>query len=250
MTKIISISNQKGGVGKTTLTTNIAYSLSILGYKTLVLDLDPQCDLTFQFGVDNDDMYNIERVLSGKVKIDEALYEVNDNLDILPGHHDTMFFKSFGSSELLKKKLLELETEEYDFVLIDHPPTLSELSLQGIVASDYILVITDAETFSLKNLNGFINDLEAVKHRLNKDVNILGVVINRVDLRRNLTKRKMLEVREAMGNYVFETFLNTDTAFPIACHQRVPVRQSKNASRAKAQIAKVSLELLSRMGVE
>lgn len=250
MTKIISISNQKGGVGKTTLTTNISYSLSLLGYKVLVLDLDPQCDLTFQFGIDNDDVYNIERVLSGKVKIDEALYEVNDNLDVLPGHRDTMFFKSFGSSDLLKKKLKELEEDEYDFILIDLSPTFSDLNVQGYVASDYIMIVTDAETFSLKNLNVFINDLEAIKHRLNKDMHILGVVVNRVDMRRNLTIRKIAELREAMGEYVFEEYINTDTAFPIASHQRIAVRQTKNASRAKAQIARVSLEMLKRIGVE
>ncbi len=188
--KTISIANSKGGVGKTSISSNIAYELARRGYLTLMIDLDPQCDLSKVYSPDKKVRPTIFNVLSLSCPIVDACQEVADNLYLIPGSQDLIHF-DFHNSEHILSQCLEDETlVEVDFVIIDHQPTVSEATLTGFVASDEVLVVTDSEVFSLSNLGGLIDNLQIIQETMNSKLHVIGIVANKIDSRRNTDEFK------------------------------------------------------------
>lgn len=245
--KTISIANRKGGVGKTTLAANLSYELSKMNYLVVMIDLDPQCDLS-KIYLNNENGKTILEVLKGNCDIENAAVEIADNLYLVPGNKDMGHYKNVKGDAVLKEKLKHEGLGEVDFVIIDHPPNLNEGALEGFKASDEALVVTDPETFSIENLDNLLEDLAVIKNDMNSKLHILGVAINRVDLRRKLTKKKIKELKSILKEEVFKTHISNDTAIPISLDEKVPIRKLHYRSSVVSQINNLTMELLKRMG--
>lgn len=169
--RIISISNAKGGVGKTTLTVNLAYELQRLGYVVLLIDLDDQCDLTKIYRPSGNNTPDILCVLNGQNHIADAYVEAVPNLYLIPGSRNLAHFKFTQNEQYLRQLLMDDVFKEVDFILIDHPPTLNDATLAGYIASDEVLIVTDPEAFSVQNLDQLLDNLQGIKARMNPNLN-------------------------------------------------------------------------------
>ena len=199
--KVISVANSKGGVGKTTTTVNLAYELAYKGYLVLLIDLDPQCDLSKVYYRENQPAENnLSTLLQGQCSVAEACYNVLDNLYLIPGSSDLKHFQWKASENLLAEILRSEELKEVSIVILDNPPATSELTLMGYTAATDILVITDPEAFGLANIADFLGDIEGIKATMNPNLNVLGILVNRVDMRRNLTKNVLKYSQKHLGS--------------------------------------------------
>ncbi|CAM4221180.1 ParA family protein [Paenibacillus alkaliterrae] len=246
--KIISISNNKGGVGKTTLTVNLAFELIRRGYVVLLVDLDDQCDLTKIYRPPGDVTPDILSLLQGRCAITDAHVEVADNLHLVPGSSDLFHFGFTQNERILLELFSDKEFEDVDFVLIDHPPNLNEAALVGYTASDEVLIVTDPEAFGVQNLDQMFDRLEQIKDAMNPSLHILGIVVNKVDLRRNLTSKMLKDLSSVLGDTLFSTWNSNDTAIPTSLYAGKPVRTLHWRSRTVDQFSKITEELLERMG--
>lgn len=246
---VISIANAKGGVGKTTVSVNLAYELAFQGYRVAMLDLDSQCDLTRVYLPEEQPLLSILDVLQKTCAPAKALIDVGDRLQLLPGHLGIGQFGFNGSEYILQKVVKGIRKAGSDFVLLDHPPSLHAAALAGYAASDYVLIVSEAEAFSVDNLAQLLTDLEAIKQAYNPALSVLGIVMNKIDLRRKLTKRTLRDCRTAFAasRILFDATLSTDTAIPNAHERRVPVRRLPWYSRSIRQFAALTEEMLERM---
>ncbi|QSE99188.1 ParA family protein [Fulvivirga lutea] len=193
MTRVISISNQKGGVGKTTSTLNIGAALAIAGKKTLLIDMDPQCNLSKSLGAEKceNDIYGL---LIEDCSIRSAVFKIRKNLLLIPGSKNfPVFEKNYGSDInsffLLRDKLESLlENSIVDYVLIDCPPSLGLISTNAYLASDNVIVPLEAMEFSLDGLDLVNESVERLSKKLNPDLRLLGAFFTRYDHRLLVTK--------------------------------------------------------------
>ena len=245
----ISIANCKGGVGKTIVAANLAWELARLGYLTLMVDLDPQCDLSKVYRRESQDGPNIFRLLRGECAVEEACLEVADNLYLVAGSRDTIHFDDKNGEKVLANCLKDETLAEVDFVIIDHPPTLSEYTLAGFVASDAVLIVTDTESFSMRNLGHLFENLLGIKATMHPTLSILGIVANKVDQRRKLTGIMLQELERTFGECVFSSRISYDTAIPISIRRGQPLRRLDWRSRTIGQFQELTHEVLERVGI-
>ena len=197
---IISISNQKGGVQKTTITFNLGYLLAEQGKKVLLIDADPQSSLTTIFNL-GDDTYNIYSVLLENKELSKAIKQVDDNLDLLVGSIQLANFElnvatKIGRENCLKDVLHEIKGN-YDYIFIDSPPSLGLLLLNILNASDRVIIPTQTDYLSYKGLDLLLYTIARVKDTFNKGLKILGVIATGYDSR-TLHSREILELLEGM----------------------------------------------------
>lgn len=211
MGKIISISNQKGGVGKTTTTVNLAASLGAAGKKVLIIDLDPQGNTTSGLGFNKKEVEKSSYdVLEKDISPEEATLKTEfKNLSLIPSHinlaaADAGISLFSGKESKLKNKILELK-KVYDFILIDCPPSLGIITINAFCASDSILIPIQCEYYALEGLSQLINTIKVVKRHHNADLDIEGILMTMCDTRLNLTKQVMAEVKNNFPDKVFKT---------------------------------------------
>lgn len=211
MGKIISISNQKGGVGKTTTTVNLAASLGAAGKKVLIIDLDPQGNTTSGLGFNKKEVEKSSYdVLEKDVSPEEATLKTEfKNLSLIPSHinlaaADAGISLFSGKESKLKNKILDLK-KVYDFILIDCPPSLGIITINAFCASDSILIPIQCEYYALEGLSQLINTIKVVKRHHNTDLDIEGILMTMCDTRLNLTKQVMAEVKNNFPDKVFKT---------------------------------------------
>lgn len=227
--KIISFVNQKGGVGKTTTAINLGASLSQLEKKILLIDLDPQGNSSTALGLKNNQReVNIYDVLISKIEIDHAIKKTElPNLDIISSTLD-LAASEFELQKLpnwhyiLKRKLDEI-SENYDFIFIDCPPSLSLLTINSLVASDSIIIPLQCEFFALEGISHLIETIQKIKINLNKNLKIEGVVLTMFDKRNNLSKFIEKDVRENLGSLVFQTIIPRNIALAESTSHGKPV---------------------------
>lgn len=245
--KTISITNAKGGVGKTTVTINLAYELQRLGHLVLVIDLDDQCDLTKIYCPTEDTSLNILDVLQGQCHIFDACLEVEPNLYIIPGSKDLKHLSLANSEYALRDYLKNEYFCNFDFVLLDHPPTINEATLAGYAASNEVLIVVETEPFSILNLNHLLENLSHIQETMNPDLHVLGIVANKVDMRRSLAKRILENLSHTFPIALCNTWISNDTAIPTSLNEGLPVRKLHWRSRTVEQFKSLALELLERM---
>ena len=212
MTKIISIINHKGGVGKTTTTANLGGALTQKGYRVLLVDLDGQANLTMSLGLNSDLNETIySSMKSGK---DFPVYKNKEGLEIVPSCLDLSAIETELMNEpvreLILKSLLENIRDRYDYILIDCPPSLSLLSLNALTASDGIIIPVQAQYLAMRGMDKLVNIINKVKSRINPSLSIYGILITMYDGRTNLNKSISEIVEETFHGKVFTTYIRNN----------------------------------------
>lgn len=219
---IVAIANQKGGVGKTTTAINLAVYLGKLGKRILLVDLDPQSNLTSGIGfVSNEDSINpiyeglsksIYDVLDGKANVKEVFVVTKyENVHLIPASIDLagaeIELVNTMSRETILKNALEEVKPEYDYIFIDCPPSLGLLTVNALVASSQVFIPVQCEYFALEGLGQLINTIKLIKKRLNSTLEIGGVIMTMYDIRTNLSKQVANELTKFFGGKVFKTIV-------------------------------------------
>ena len=213
MTNIISIVNQKGGVGKTTTTVNLSAYLAQHGEKVLVIDLDPQGNATSGYGFDKNVLEtSVYDLLVNDTPIAEVIQSTNrENIDMCPTNINLagaeVELVSAMSRETILKRAVDTISNNYDFILIDCPPSLGLLTLNALAASSDVIVPIQGEYYALEGLTQLIDTINLVRKHLNPAIGIFGVVITMFDGRTQLTRQVTEEVRKYFGEKVFNTVI-------------------------------------------
>jgi len=211
--KKIALCNQKGGVAKTTTAINLAAYLAILGKKTLVIDLDPQANATSGLGINkNETEHSIYNVLHEHVGIEQAIASTDiEGLSIVPSNinltgAEVELVNVMGREYRLKKALEAIENE-YDFAIIDCPPSLGLLTINGLGAADSILIPIQCEYYALEGLGQLMNTFNLIKENVNENLEVEGVLMTMADFRTNLTKEVINEVKKHFSDKVYNAVI-------------------------------------------
>jgi chromosome partitioning protein len=213
MGKIIAIANQKGGVGKTTTSINLAASLGVLEKKVLLIDADPQANASSGLGIDVDAVeggtyHVLEHSLSAK---DAIVKTASPNVDIIPSNIDLVAIEielvDKEDREYMLKKALVNITDDYDYILIDCAPSLGLITLNSLVAADSVIVPIQCEYFALEGLGKLLNTIKSIQNIHNKELDIEGLLLTMFDSRLRLSNQVVDEVRKHFSSMVFETII-------------------------------------------
>lgn len=249
MTRVISIVNQKGGVGKTTSTVNIAAALSALGKKVLVVDLDPQGNLSQSIGINADIMQNtVYQLLREIATFDEVVYE-NKKFDVIPANiglsaAELELAGIAGREFLLKEGLDQIEKDKYDFILIDCSPSLGVLTLNALVASKEVFIPVQTQYLSMQGISQLIKTIEMVKDRLNKNIKVSGVILTMYDSRKNLNKEVCQKVIEYFDKLVFKTKIGDSVSLAEAPSHGMDIFDYKIASKGALNYLALAKEII------
>jgi chromosome partitioning protein len=212
MSRIIAIANQKGGVGKTTSAVNLAAALVASQKKVLLVDLDPQGNATMASGIEKRDLqHSITELLLGESSLQQVLTSTEEGYDLIPGNMDLtaaeIQLMDMSARESRLKQAIQPIRNNYDFIIIDCPPSLSLLTLNALAAADGIIVPMQCEYFALEGLSSLINTINALKQKLNPTLEIDGIIRTMFDIRNNLANAVSNELTQHFAELVFRTLV-------------------------------------------
>lgn len=241
MSEVLAVTNQKGGVGKTTSSINIGSYLAAAGYTVVVVDLDPQANATFGLGVKlSSDTPTLYEVLTGKVEIKAALQATkHENLNVIPsttnlaGAAIDLMDKPYREYRL--RRAIKPLKEHFDYILIDCPPSLGLLTINGLVAADRLLIPVQCEFFALEGLSQLLGTVELVRAHLNPRLQVLGALLTMYDRRTAMARKIVREVRKTFPGHVFESVIprNTELAEAPSTGQSI-LGYAKHSKGARA----------------
>ena len=224
MSNIISIVNQKGGVGKTTTTHNLGFALAEEDKKTMIMDLDPQMNLSNTVGIDcyaqKQSIYDVLR--DKELPLGSVIKQTDHaNLDIIPSAFELSgaeieFTRRISSASLLSRSITNSIREEYDFIVIDCPPALGILTINALSASDYVIIPMQAEVYALYGIDMLLSTIEEIQEETNSDLKIMGVLITMHDGRLRLHKEMTEKINNYFKDKVFDTLVKTNTTLKEA----------------------------------
>jgi len=251
MARIIAIANQKGGVGKTTTAVNLAAALSRTPKRVLLVDLDAQGNATMGSGVDKRELQaSTCDVLLEEIHAADAIVRTPEGLDLLPGNTDLTaaeieLMDEDGREQRLKRALDPLR-ERYDYIIIDCPPALSLLTLNALTAADSVLVPMQCEYYALEGLTALLQTIDALKARLNPDLEIEGVLRTMFDVRNNLANAVSAELTNHFGDKVFRTIVPRNVRLAEAPSHGQSIVGYDRGSRGSVAYLGLAGELLRR----
>lgn len=253
MGKIISFSNQKGGVGKTTSAVNVAASLGVLGHKVLLIDLDPQGNATSGVGIPKKGLKNtINDVLMGDVTAKDAIVATEfANLSIIPANI-TLASAEYnlyqeGGAECIMKNALEPVKDEFDYIIIDCPPSLSMLTVNAMVASDGVVIPMQCEFYALEGLAQLTVTINRIKSNYNSKLNITGILITMYNSRLLLSLQVINELNKHYADKLFTTHVSRGVKVSEAPGFGLPVYYHEKRSKGSQEYLAIAKELASRI---
>ncbi|MGA7838464.1 MAG: AAA family ATPase [Ignavibacteriaceae bacterium] len=250
MAKVISVANQKGGVGKTSTAINLSSSLAAAEKKTLLIDIDPQANSSSGLGVHNH-APSVYEVLIGEINIKEAILETfMPNLDLLPSNINLVgaeieMVDMDNREKLFGEAILEIR-DKYDYILIDCPPSLGLLTLNSLAASNSVIIPVQCEYFALEGLGQLLNTINIVKQHYNENLTIEGVVLTMFDVRLRLSQQVAEEVKKYFGDKVFNTIIHRNVRISEAPSYGKPVILYDAISTGAKNYIELASELLER----
>lgn len=252
MGRIIAVANQKGGVGKTTTTINLAACLAELNQKVLVIDMDPQGNCTSGFGVDKNTLINtVYQLIIGECEFDECIIKnVIDNLSIIPanvhlaGAEIELIDKN--KNKYILKNIIKKIREQYDFILIDCPPSLSLLTINSMAAADTVLVPIQCEYYALEGLSQLLHTIGMIKKNINPNLDVEGVVFTMFDARTNLSLQVVETVKKTLKQTIYKTIIPRNVRLAEAPSHGLPINLYDSKSAGAESYRLLAEEVLHR----
>ncbi len=253
MGRIIAIANQKGGVGKTTTAINLSACLAEQGKKVLVIDLDPQGNTTSGFGLDKDSLENtVYQLMLDECTVRESMYGVDqiENLKLIPSDVDLagaeIELLGRNEREYILKNEVDYIKDDFDFIIIDCPPSLNMLTINALTTSDSVLVPIQCEYYALEGIAQLMHTIELVKERLNSKLEIDGVVFTMYDSRTNLSSDVVDTVKQNLQAYVYQTIIPRNVRLAEAPSNGLPINLYDGKSAGAESYRNLAKEVISR----
>ena len=252
MGRIIAIANQKGGVGKTTTAINLSACLADKGKKVLAVNIDPQGNMTSGLGLDKEFLEKtVYDMIIGESDIEEVLQkETMENLDVLPTNIDLSAAEieliDVENKEFIVRNSIQKIRDNYDFVIIDCPPSLSMLTINAMTTADSVLVPIQCEYYALEGLSQLIHTVELVKDRLNPDLEIEGVVFTMYDARTNLSLQVVENVKDNLQQNIYKTIIPRNIRLAEAPSYGMPINQYDPKSAGSESYMRLADEVISK----
>ena len=252
MGRIIAIANQKGGVGMTTTAINLSACLAEKGQKVLAIDMDPQGNMTSGLGLDKDDVdKTIYDMIIGESEIEAVIKkETIENLDILPSNVDLSAVEieliDVENKEFIVNNSIQKIRDNYDFIIIDCPPSLSLLTINAMTTADSVLVPIQCEYYALEGLSQLIHTVELVKDRLNSKLEIEGVVFTMYDARTNLSLQVVENVKDNLQQNIYKTIIPRNIRLAEAPSYGTPINQYDPRSAGAESYMRLADEVIEK----
>ena len=252
MGRIIAIANQKGGVGKTTTAINLSSCLAEKGKKVLSVDMDPQGNMTSGLGMEKGSVdKTIYDLIIGEASVEEVIVKnLIDNLELIPTSIDLSAAEieliDVEEKEYILKKAIEKVKDEYDFVIIDCPPSLSMLTINAMTTADSVLVPIQCEYYALEGLSQLIHTVELVKERLNSKLEIEGVVFTMYDARTNLSLQVVENVKDNLEQNIYKSIIPRNVRLAEAPSYGMPINLYDSKSAGAEKYRELAEEVINR----
>ena len=256
MGRTIAIANQKGGVGKTTTAINLSACLAEKGKKVLAVDMDPQGNMTSGLGVDKDSVENtIYNLIIGESKMEEVLIkDVLENLDIIPTNIDLsgaeIELLDVEEKEYIVRNEINKIKDNYDFIIIDCPPSLSMLTINAMTTADSVLVPIQCEYYALEGLSQLIHTVKLVRDRLNPKLTIEGVVFTMYDARTNLSLQVVENVKDNLEQTIYKTIIPRNIRLAEAPSYGIPINKYDPKSAGAESYLRLADEVIDKENEE